>query len=505
MTRRHAFRRRRLSFALIALTGGSVTTVAPAQFSETVDVIHEWIGEAPNDRMGRVVRVIGDVDGDGVGDIAIGAPNRAEGGVQAGKVYIRSGADGSLIRSHVGAPNDNLGNEIAGVGDLNDDGVPDYVVGAPSGLAAPPVGPGRAFLYSGCDGTVIRMWTGEADGDRFGRIVSGGGNALTGGVGDIDDDKVPDVLIGAPSHDTFASEAGRVYVYSGANLAETIHVVDGFLVDEQFGQAIGGLGDLDDDGFGDFVVGAHQGATGPGRAYVLSGADASLLLPRLDPDATGSAFGLFFASGPGDVDNDGTPDVFVTDIGDVSSGASTGKAYVFSGVDGSRLLDWTGSTAGEGLGVGRGCGDVDFDGHADLLISAFSSSREVPNGGRSFVFAGQDGRLLRKITSTTSGDYFGWSGTGLGDLNGDGSIDFAISAALSPVGGFQAGRVFVIGGDIFPCVADLDGDGVVGFADVLAILAAWGPCPDCPEDLDDDDAVGFSDILIALSVWGPCP
>ena len=54
------------------------------------------------------------------------------------------------------------------------------------------------------------------------------------------------------------------------------------------------------------------------------------------------------------------------------------------------------------------------------------------------------------------------------------------------------------------CEGDVDGDGMVGFADVLAVLAAWGPCPDCPEDLDDDDVVDFGDLLIVLAAWGPC-
>ena len=56
-----------------------------------------------------------------------------------------------------------------------------------------------------------------------------------------------------------------------------------------------------------------------------------------------------------------------------------------------------------------------------------------------------------------------------------------------------------------PCLADLDGSGYVGIADMLAMLSAWGPCPDCPEDLDGDGTVGVADLLALLSVWGPCP
>ena len=56
-----------------------------------------------------------------------------------------------------------------------------------------------------------------------------------------------------------------------------------------------------------------------------------------------------------------------------------------------------------------------------------------------------------------------------------------------------------------PCPADLDNDGFVGITDLLALLAAWGPCPDCNADLDGDDQVGITDLLALLAAWGPCP
>jgi hypothetical protein len=63
-------------------------------------------------------------------------------------------------------------------------------------------------------------------------------------------------------------------------------------------------------------------------------------------------------------------------------------------------------------------------------------------------------------------------------------------------------------GTVCPCAADLDGDGVVGFFELLSLLSLWGPCPgspgDCPEDLDGDGVVGLTDLLIVLAAWGPC-
>jgi hypothetical protein len=470
-------------------------------------VIHDWPGENPNDRFGRVNRMIGDVDEDGVADIAVASPHNADGGSQAGKVYLYSGATGDGIRTHVGEANWNFGNELATVGDVSGDSIPDYVIGAPSGLVGAPVGPGRAFLFSGSDGTLLHTWIGEADGDRFGRMVAGGGNELNGGIGDIDGDGVPDILIGAPYHDSSGTDAGRVYVYSGADPESAILVLDGEEPGDTFGFGLGGLGDVDGDGCGDFVVGAPQEQSGAGgRAYAYSGATGTLLHPRFDGDATSERFGLLFASGPGDVDADGTLDIFVSDIANAALGADTGRAYVFSGADGSIIHTFTGATAGEGLGVGRGCGDLDFDGHPDLLIAAFRSSAGATNAGRAFVFSGADGSIARTITNTIAFDFFGWSAVGAGDIDGDGSLDLLISAALSNINGFESGRVYLIAGEITaPPLGDLNDDGVVNVFDLLALLAVWGPCPsppaECPADLDGNGDVDVFDLLELLANW----
>ncbi|MBT8486997.1 MAG: hypothetical protein KJO43_15575, partial [Phycisphaerae bacterium] len=61
------------------------------------------------------------------------------------------------------------------------------------------------------------------------------------------------------------------------------------------------------------------------------------------------------------------------------------------------------------------------------------------------------------------------------------------------------------GPSVDPCPEDLDDSGDVGFSDLLAVLANWGPCPGCPEDLDGSGDVGFADLLSVLANWGPCP
>ena len=85
--------------------------------------------------------------------------------------------------------------------------------------------------------------------------------------------------------------------------------------------------------------------------------------------------------------------------------------------------------------------------------------------------------------------------------------DFGGLQPGSNVYGVPADLNFVITGNVIPvdCAADVTGDGVVDFADLLAILAAWGPCGDiCPEDVDRNRVVDFGDLLIVLAAWGPC-
>jgi hypothetical protein len=140
-------------------------------------------------------------------------------------------------------------------------------------------------------------------------------------------------------------------------------------------------------------------------------------------------FGNFFVAGVGDVNGDGTPDIYAADYGDTTLGPGTGRAAVFSGIDGSQLLSWTGSAAGEGLGPGREAGDVNGDGRIDLVIGSYNSSDGAPSAGKVQVFSGADGSLLRTITSTTPGEQLGFDAVGVGDQNGDGIPDLLVSAA----------------------------------------------------------------------------
>jgi|RhiMetdeSRZDD1v2_1073273.scaffolds.fasta_scaffold07596_6 tetratricopeptide (TPR) repeat protein len=400
-------------------------------FVEPVKVIHELDGENQGDQFGWIARSLGDVDGDGVADFVTSAPTWAGTGKDAGRVYVYSGKTGKLLWKADGAPADELGTGVELAGDTNQDGVPDVVAGAPGG--------GRAYIYSGKDGHVLQTLIAEAKPDTFGRHVTF--------AGDIDHDGYDDVLIGAPTNAAGGKDAGRAYLYSGKD-GRKLMTWTGEREGDQFGSTVAGY----TKGKTTFLmIGApNAGPRKTGRVYVY---DGLTLKPRfvLESDATGVAFGYMFMSVPGDLDGDGVPDLYATDFTNTAKGPSTGRAYVFSGQSGKNLFTFTGETQGEGFGIGPAtAGDVDGDGISDLIVGAWQYAGAAVSGGRAYLYSGKHGKLLKTYTCRIPGDTFGFDAVGMGDTDGDGTIDLLITSAWSGIKGNHSGRVFLISSGVKP-------------------------------------------------------
>jgi len=394
-------------------------------FVENVKVIREWDGEGANDQFGWIARGLGDVDGDGVADFVTSAPTRNIGGDQAGRVYVYSTASGKLLWSVDGKPGDQLGTGLESAGDTDGDGIQDVIASAP--------GSETAYVYSGTNGHVLLTFHGEAKGDNFGNHVSS--------VGDIDHDGHADVIVGAPSNKAGGEDAGRAYVYSGKD-GHLLVTLTGAHAGDQFGSAVTGYTDAK---HAFLVVGAPGAGPGKsGRVYVYDGLRQK---PRFtfDSDATGSKLGYMFLSVLGDVDGDGVPDIYASDWSNSARGPSTGRVYVRSGKTGKQLFALTGSSAGEGFGTTHSfAGDVDGDGRADLIVGSWQYAGAAISGGRAYLYSGRDARLLKTYTCKTPGDTFGFDAVALGDVDQDGTSDLLITSAWSSVHGFQSGRVFLI-------------------------------------------------------------
>ena len=411
---------------LAAAAAGLAVVLAPSAaatetdgFVEPVEVLHTLSGTNPGAFYGWAVSELGDVDGDSRTDLVVGEPFTA-----TGTTWVYSGRTGDQLYRLDGAPGDQQGYAIADAGDTDGDGVPDIVSGAPG------VGRGSVYLYSGATGRLLHRFSRGRNGDFFGAAVAG--------AGDVNRDGRADILVGATMSDGGGLDSGRAYVFSGRTY-ELIRKLDAGDEGDLFGSATDWTPDLNGDGRPELIVGAQNaGPTTGGKAYVFSGRNGRRLF-TITPPASAVEFGSFFVAGVGDVNGDGTGDVYAADYADGSLGPGTGRAAVHSGADGTELRSWTGSSGGEGLGPGREAGDVDGDGLGDLAIGSYTSSDGAPQAGKVEIFSGVDGSLVRRITSTTAFENLGFDTVGVGDLNDDGVPDLLISAA-------SGDRVYVVAG-----------------------------------------------------------
>lgn len=418
---------------LFLLVGVPVAGQGPFAESNVV-ILYEFQGESIGDAFGWVGANLGDIDGDGVADFATTAP--FYGGDSAnGKIYVYSGADGTLLNEAVGTEGNRLGYSISGAGDVNGDGSLDYIVGG--------AGPAnRIVIYSGADQRVLHdITTPSETPENFGASVAG--------AGDVNGDGYADLLVGATRADSSETltDTGRIYLLSGFD-GSVIWQQTGDAPQGLLGSGVGMVGDINGDGVPDQVAAAPgAGDTQLGEAYVYSGIDGARLL-TIEPaeeELSGNTFGTFFASGAGDVNRDTIPDIFVGDYAAFRGEAQgTGRAYIYSGQDGSIIHQFDAEADGDGMGPGRGIPDINGDGYADISVAAWQSSAGAPTAGKVYFYSGQDGSLLHAITGMIESDALGVDVLAVGDLNADGKMEYMLTAVGRDFNGTDVGRIYIV-------------------------------------------------------------
>ena len=469
--------------ALALLSAGSALAMTP------VDLAHDWNtrvdGGANSENLGGSVANAGDVNGDGVDDLLIGAINASVVYVVYGQPHARrnvldagtlTGAQGYLIK---GPPQSETGYAVASAGDVNGDGVPDALIGSSSNTAWVVFGqrtPNPATITLADIGT-----PGNTQGYAITRgpeddFVGSG----TAGLGDVNGDGIPDALIGGMSSNhngrslsgtawvVFGQRGSVAAVDLGALSAAQGYRIDGASAQDALGSAVAAAGDVNGDGIPDLLLAAgdrtFQGRSDSGSAYVLYGRrsvatpiDLALLTQAQGYEIGGAdefqGAGNAVASA-GDVDGDGTPDALV-------GASSTGQAYVVFGQRTSPTaidladVGTIGNRQGtlydppfpqSALGTSVAAGDVNADGIPDAILG--DGGAGLPPGEGFVVFGrrpaperiatdaigvvpgNQDGFVLLN-TDGGLAPANGLAMANAGDLDGDGGADVAMTAPFN--------------------------------------------------------------------------
>lgn len=480
----------------------------PAQVIETTTLSSGdgflIIGDDEYDHAGESVSSAGDVNGDGIDDFIVGAPRGADGGASAGEAYVVFGRAGATR--------------------------PDVDL---------------TFLSALGQGFVIR---GDDPVDQLGLSVSG--------AGDVNGDGIDDLIIGAPYGDNGGSNAGEAYVIfgkAGATRSDidltSLSATDGFVIqgdaaNDLAGLSVSGAGDINGDGFDDVVVGAifgERGGPDTGQAYVIFG-QAGATRANIDLASLAASDGFTIigdgrfgrtggaVSGAGDINGDGIDDLIVGSPTASIDEPYTGAAHIIFGQSGATRADIDlGSFSGAdgfviigdveddeaGFSVSN-AGDVNGDGIDDIAIGAPFNFSGATRSGVVYIIFGQSGATRTSIDLTslsategfrifgdTTDDFAGWSVSGAGDINGDGFDDVIVGAPKGADGGLDAGEAYVIFGKAGTTRANIDLTSLAR-EDGLIIVGGGigfqlGHSVSAAGDVNDD---GIDDLLVGELVGG---
>ncbi len=376
-----------------------------------------------------------------------------------------------------------MGREVATIGDINSDGYDDWAIGlydATDYETGEVIG--KVYIYLGDntindDQTPDLILTGENSGGKFGWKVSS--------AGDVNSDGFDDIIVGAYQANDFT---GRAYIYLGGNSPDSIAdiTITGEYADDCFGWTLSSAGDLNNDGFGDIVVGAYGydgEGTDKGRAYIyLGGTNMDNIV---DITITGE-YDYYRLGGSissaGDVNNDGFDDIIV------------GRRIYFGGTNMDAIVDveFTEGLSGSEDNLSS-AGDVNNDGFDDIIVGA--SRRYLAGSSVAYIYLGgtnMDNIADITMTGEDEWGYLGWSVSSAGDVNSDGFDDVIVGYDLSDAGVVEGGQAYIyFGGATMDSIPDI----------TITGKDEWGRLGRSVSSAGDVNSDGFDDVIVGANAY----
>ena len=431
-----------------------------------------------NSMLGMAMVSPGDLDGDGLAELLISAPEDDTLYFRGGAVYFFRGstiaaAEGSLDISQADLviQGDGYGHRLGTTfrfdGDFDGDTLPDLLISAKDGYMGCESGPsclgvGQVYLFTGAqlmESTSLSVLDAVLHFEGFG--ASNGQNGVQTGSGlafaDLDDDGLDDIVIAASDEQTSLSE-GNVYVFLNQSLppAGTVGILEfdyrvHGAAGENLGASITRLHDVDGDGVDDVLIGSASDCSTDAIAYVLRAVDLGAN-PEAEPSKTiyssaGCSQLGYRVSSAGRFDDDERDDILITapdytlDADQQGAVFLVGSKDLFSlndlDVESESLLSFVGPNEHDRLGSGffEQVGDINLDGSPDFLFSAHTSDFFEPNAGRVFLALSPDYSLSQQMALVSTHQFRpSFANEQLGaqsvveDFNGDGLLDIVLAA-----------------------------------------------------------------------------